>query len=66
MMRICVAGTEGRALKVLEVDNGPRAVVRYVSLAIDVTRCVRAVGAERQKKHSLGVGGARRERLDGR
>ena len=42
------------------VLRGPLAVVRYVSLAIEVMRCVVRLGLERQKKHSEGPGGGPR------
>lgn len=41
--------------KVVGVESGPLAVVRYVSVAIEVMRCVERFGLERQKKHSCGV-----------
>lgn len=61
MMRRWVG--EEREGKVDEVLRGPLAVVRYVSLAMEVMRWVFTVGLERQKKQSSGPDGGPRERL---
>lgn len=51
---------KGREGYVVEVLRGPLAVVRYVSVAIEVMRWVVRLGLERQKKHSEGPGGGPR------
>jgi hypothetical protein len=47
MMRMCEG--KGRLGKIFEVGNGPLAVVRYASVAMDVMMCVGRFGLERQK-----------------